>query len=171
MWTASRCTAKSSSLRVLGLTISRQTLANWMIYGANSGCRRLRSDARASAEAGHSACGRDDASGAARAGQVGRDAVVSVAVSNRARGPADRPVRLPANTRRGASANFLAGFRGYLHVDGYSGYHKVQGVTLVGCWAHARRKFDEALKALPAVNERPKRLPTGTCVLQSALCH
>ncbi|GFN23144.1 hypothetical protein TAMC210_14610 [Thermanaeromonas sp. C210] len=22
-------------------------------------------------------------------------------------------------------------------------------VTLVGCWAHARRKFDEALKALP----------------------
>uniref|UniRef100_UPI0003659479 IS66 family transposase n=1 Tax=Effusibacillus pohliae TaxID=232270 RepID=UPI0003659479 len=45
--------------------------------------------------------------------------------------------------------NFLSGFRGYLHVDGYSGYHKVAGVTLVGCWAHARRKFDEALKALP----------------------
>ena len=22
-------------------------------------------------------------------------------------------------------------------------------VTLVGCWAHARRKFDEALNALP----------------------
>lgn len=45
--------------------------------------------------------------------------------------------------------DFLAGFRGYLHVDGYPGYHKVKGVTLVGCWAHARRKFDEALKALP----------------------
>ncbi len=45
--------------------------------------------------------------------------------------------------------DYLAGFRGCLHVDGYSGYHKVTGATLVGCWAHARRKFDEALKALP----------------------
>jgi hypothetical protein len=44
---------------------------------------------------------------------------------------------------------FLSGFKGYLHVDGYSGYHDLPGVTLVGCWAHARRKFDEALKALP----------------------
>ena len=26
----------------------------------------------------------------------------------------------------------------------------IENVTLVGCWAHARRKFDEALKALPA---------------------
>ncbi len=28
-------------------------------------------------------------------------------------------------------------------------YHAIRNVTLVGCWAHARRKFDEALKALP----------------------
>jgi transposase len=35
--------------------------------------------------------------------------------------------------------DFLTGFKGYLHVDGYPGYHKVAGVTLVGCWAHARR--------------------------------
>ncbi len=46
--------------------------------------------------------------------------------------------------------NFLAGFNGYLHVDGYSGYNSLPGVTLIGCWAHARRKFDEALKALPS---------------------
>jgi hypothetical protein len=26
----------------------------------------------------------------------------------------------------------------------------VQNVTLVGCWSHARRKYDEALKGLPA---------------------
>ena len=46
---------------------------------------------------------------------------------------------------------FLAGFKGYLHVDGYAGYNALQSVdiTLVGCWAHARRKFDEALKVLP----------------------
>lgn len=44
---------------------------------------------------------------------------------------------------------FLEGFSGYLHVDGYAGYHHVPNVKLVGCWAHARRKFDEALKSLP----------------------
>lgn len=45
---------------------------------------------------------------------------------------------------------FLTGFKGYLHTDGYAGYHNLpDGITVVGCWAHARRKFDEALKALP----------------------
>src|SRR5699024_4381431 len=45
---------------------------------------------------------------------------------------------------------FLNGFQGYLHVDGYAGYHNLpDGITIVGCWTHARRKFDEAVKALP----------------------
>ncbi|HFO2500058.1 TPA: IS66-like element ISAba24 family transposase, partial [Acinetobacter baumannii] len=42
--------------------------------------------------------------------------------------------------------DFLAGFAGYLQVDGYAGYEKTHA-TLVGCWAHARRKFVEAQKA------------------------
>ena len=44
----------------------------------------------------------------------------------------------------------LAGFEGFLQTDGYEGYGalgKETGITHVGCWAHARRKFDEALKA------------------------
>ncbi len=45
---------------------------------------------------------------------------------------------------------FLSGFKGYLHVDGYAGYNGLPDIVLVGCFAHARRKFDEALKALPA---------------------
>jgi transposase len=49
---------------------------------------------------------------------------------------------------------FLKGFSGYLHVDGYSGYHDVANAKLVGCWAHARRKFDEALKTLPAADQK-----------------
>jgi len=44
---------------------------------------------------------------------------------------------------------FLKGFTGYLHVDGYAGYNKVKDVTLVGCFAHARRMYDDALKAIP----------------------
>lgn len=45
---------------------------------------------------------------------------------------------------------FLKDFKGYLHADGYNGYHKLpETVQVVGCWAHLRRKFDEALKILP----------------------
>jgi transposase len=47
----------------------------------------------------------------------------------------------------------LDGFTGYLHTDGYEAYEtlaeKMPGVVLVGDWAHVRRKFDEAIKAVP----------------------
>jgi transposase len=43
---------------------------------------------------------------------------------------------------------FLKEFNGYLHTDGYDGYHGLpEDIVVVGCWAHARRKFDEALKS------------------------
>ena len=41
--------------------------------------------------------------------------------------------------------DYLDGYQGYLHVDGYQAYEKTQA-SLVGCWAHARRKFIEAKK-------------------------
>lgn len=45
---------------------------------------------------------------------------------------------------------FLEGFKGYLHTDGYAGYHSLSNnITVVGCLAHLRRKFDEAVKAQP----------------------
>jgi len=44
---------------------------------------------------------------------------------------------------------FLKDFKGYLHTDGYDGYHSLpEDIVIVGCWAHARRKFDEALKSI-----------------------
>ena len=45
---------------------------------------------------------------------------------------------------------FLEGFTGWLHADGYPGYHSLpEQIRVVGCWAHARRKFDEAVSSLP----------------------
>lgn len=45
---------------------------------------------------------------------------------------------------------FLEGFQGWLHADGYPGYHSLpEQIRVVGCWAHARRKFDEAVSSLP----------------------
>lgn len=42
----------------------------------------------------------------------------------------------------------LLGYHGNVQVDGYNVYddfEKIEGLTLYGCWAHARRKFVEAL--------------------------
>ena len=44
---------------------------------------------------------------------------------------------------------FLKGFSGFLQTDGYDGYNSVENITRVGCMAHARRKFNDVLKALP----------------------
>ncbi len=43
----------------------------------------------------------------------------------------------------------LDGFQGFMQTDGYSGYDALgeqSGIVHVGCFAHARRKFDEALR-------------------------
>lgn len=54
------------------------------------------------------------------------------------------------NRKAEHAEKFLEGFSGYLHADGYQGYHRLpENIQVVGCWAHARRKFDEALNALP----------------------
>ena len=48
---------------------------------------------------------------------------------------------------------FLKDFRGICVTDGYQVYHTLEAeredLTIAGCWAHSRRYFDEALKALP----------------------
>ncbi|WP_281350230.1 IS66 family transposase [Maribellus comscasis] len=43
----------------------------------------------------------------------------------------------------------LKNYQGAVQTDGYeayAGYEQKKGVLLLGCWAHARRKFTEALK-------------------------
>ena len=44
---------------------------------------------------------------------------------------------------------FLASYKGYLQCDGYRAYGCLENITLSGCWAHARRKFNDALIAQP----------------------
>lgn len=57
------------------------------------------------------------------------------------------------DSRSGECAKtFLDGFRGILISDGYSGYNKVPDVTRAGCWAHARRKWLEAMPKGATVN-------------------
>ena len=71
----------------------------------------------------------------------------------RTSGDTDKPIVLyEYQPGRGAKhpKEFLAGYKGYLHTDGYAGYHDLgKNITVVGCMAHLRRKFDEAVKSLP----------------------
>jgi transposase len=52
---------------------------------------------------------------------------------------------------RDGPAKFLKDWNGILQTDGYQAYDKVGGPGLVhvGCWAHARRKFVDAVKVNP----------------------
>jgi transposase len=68
-------------------------------------------------------------------------------------GPPAHPVVLyHYDPGRGAEVakRLLDGFSGYLQTDAYAGYRAavaVHGLTQVGCMAHARRRFTEAVKA------------------------
>jgi transposase len=48
---------------------------------------------------------------------------------------------------------FLAGYRGFIHADGYAGYNPLYaaGATHIGCWMHVRRKFFEAKESAAAL--------------------
>ena len=78
-------------------------------------------------------------------------------------GDAERPIVLyDYRPSRGQEhpKRFLNGFHGYLQTDGYSGYNGVEDVIHVGCWAHARRKFEEARQAVPK-GEQPTTAEQG----------
>lgn len=134
----------------LGVPLSRQTLANWIIHGADKWLSLLyyrMHDHLLKQDILHA-----DETTLQVLREPGRSAETTSYLWLYRTGREGPPIILYEyqKTRGGEHPrNFLSGFRGYLHVDGYSGYHKVSDVTLVGCWAHARRKFDEALKALP----------------------
>jgi len=53
--------------------------------------------------------------------------------------------------------DFIGQYEGHVQTDGYSGYDFLKerkGIIHVGCWAHARRKFIEALKALKSSSDQ-----------------
>ena len=53
---------------------------------------------------------------------------------------------------------FLGNFKGICVTDGYQVYHTLEkereDLTIAGCWAHARRRYDEAVKALPKKDQK-----------------
>ena len=66
---------------------------------------------------------------------------------------------------------FLKEFRGVCVTDGYQVYHTIEGeredLKIAGCWSHARRRFDEAVKALPKAKQKDSRAYLALTMIQA----
>jgi hypothetical protein len=147
-----------------GVSLSRQTMANWVMHGAHTWLRPL-FDRMAEHLRKQDILHADETSLQVLR-EPGRDASSKSYMWLYRTAKDVTPIVLYdyQPTRKGDHPkHFLTGFSGYLHVDGYAGYNKLidprekePNVTLVGCWAHARRKWEEARKALSEAAQAKK---------------
>ena len=66
---------------------------------------------------------------------------------------------------------FLKDFNGVCVTDGYQVYHTLEDeredLKIAGCWSHARRRFDEAVKALPKAKQKDSRAYLALTMIQA----
>lgn len=66
---------------------------------------------------------------------------------------------------------FLKSFHGICITDGYQVYHTLEqereDLQIAGCWAHVRRRYDEALKALPKEKRNQSTAHRGLVMIQA----
>lgn len=134
-----------------GIELSRQNLANWIVRGSNDWLASLYNRMHQKLVE-HDILHADETTLQVLQEQ-GRKATSKSYMWLYATGHTDTPIYLYDYQTTRASKHpqrMLKDFNGFLHADGYAGYNDIKGVTVVGCIAHARRKFKDALKALPA---------------------
>ena len=66
---------------------------------------------------------------------------------------------------------FLKDFSGICVTDGYQVCHTIENgredLMIAGCWSHARRRFDEAVKALPKAKQKDSRAYLALTMIQA----
>lgn len=149
-----------------GLKLSRQTMANWLLNASDTWLRPIYDVLHAEL------CRETVLHGDETTLQVLKESGKAATSKSymwlyRTSGCAERPIVLyeyqPSRKAMHAE-EFLNGFSGWLHADGYQGYHKLpENIRVVGCWAHARRKFDETLQTLPKEERKNSLAATGEC--------
>jgi transposase len=135
-----------------GILLSRQTMSNWLVKACEDWLEPIYEEMRRRL-CGHQVLHADETTL-----QVLREDGKSAQSKSymwlyRTSGEAERQIVLYDYQRDRKHIHpeaFLKDFSGFLHADGYDGYHKLPDrIVVVGCWAHLRRKFDEALQTLP----------------------
>ena len=135
-----------------GIHLSRQTMSNWLIRCAEDWLKPIYDRLH------QLLCAREVLHGDETVVRVlrepGREAQsLSYMWLYRTSGDAVHPIVLYdyQTSRLGEHpAAFLRDFKGFLHTDGHDEYHRKlpEAIIVVGCWAHCRRKFHEALTAV-----------------------
>ncbi len=138
----------SQSLERADVSISRGTLGNWVINSSELHLERIYDGLKEKLK------GQDLVHGDETWVQVlkekGRNAQTkSYMWGYRSAAGSQEPIVLfDYQTGRGQQypQAFLAGYNGLLMSDGYDAWRTLEGATHLGCMAHARRKFTDALK-------------------------
>lgn len=138
-----------------GVSISRQTMANWIIRCAFEILALLYEKMRG-VLLEHDILHADETTVQVLKEPGKSPTSKSYMWLYRTSGDATRPVVIfeyQPSRESSHPRQFLSGFNGLLHADGYAGYHALNGMTIVGCWVHLRRKFTDSVKIL-SVEER-----------------
>jgi len=156
---------QSQEFKRIGINLSRSTLSNWTINGSFMYLMPIRDHLKGcllDADVIHA-----DETPLQVLSEPGREASQKsyMWVYRIGECEAKKIILFSYSPGRGAEypKAFLEGFKGYIHTDGYSAYRVLTkedgagspGITIVGCWAHARRKFADIVKGL-AKNESIK---------------
>ncbi|MCK0508447.1 IS66 family transposase [Aromatoleum anaerobium] len=136
-----------------GVLVPRQTLARWVIGAA----RALQPIANLMRDVllGHDVIHMDETPIQVLK-EPGRSPTSTSQMWVQRGGPPGTPVILfeyDPSRAQAVPLRLLEGWKGHLMADGLESYGAISfcdGVTRLGCWAHARRRFVEASKVLPA---------------------
>lgn len=136
--------------RMDSVQISRQNMSNWVLRCAEDYFSRIYTHMRStllSKDVLHT-----DETWTKVVQQDGRDSKKKCYIWVYCTGECDEPIiyyEFHENRAAESAKEFLKDYRGFLHSDGYQVYHSLDsGITVVGCLAHIKRKFSDAIKAL-----------------------
>lgn len=135
-----------------GVVLSRQTMANWLIYCAENYLSAIYSLLIAfllKETVLHA-----DETTVQVLHEPGREAQTkSYEWLYRTSGCSEHPIVIyeyKETRKQEYPKAFLKDFNGYLHTDGYQAYHNLPpGITVVGCWSHARRYWEKLYETIP----------------------
>ena len=130
----------------MGVNLTRQTMANWMIKGANL-LKPIYEEMRRELVSKHFI--HADETPLEVLNEPGKEPCAKSYMWVYKTGQFEGNPIVLYDYEVGRSGDFakkfLSGFSGYLHCDGWTGYDKVENAKRCGCWAHLRRYFLNAL--------------------------
>lgn len=136
--------------RMDSVRISRQNMSNWVLHCSEKYFSRIYAHMRStllSKDILHA-----DETWTKVVQQDGRDSKKKCYIWVYCSGAYDEPIiyyEFHENRASESAQKFLKDYKGFLHSDGYEVYHRLDpGITVVGCLAHIKRKFTDAIKAL-----------------------